>query len=90
MRFHLWIGMARNPAPATPCHFAVGTFNVGGWLTHGDLALDARVDFLAAVEHRLITARVRSEWARLRARDWPLSGHLLARIPPMWVMLVLA
>ena len=36
------------------------------WLTHGDLALEARVDFLAVVEHRLIPARVRSEWARLR------------------------
>ena len=31
----------------------------------GDLALEARVDFLAVVEHRLIPARVRSEWARL-------------------------
>ena len=43
-------------------------FNVGGWLTHGDLALDAGLDFLAVTEHRLIPARVRSEWARLRAK----------------------
>ena len=43
-------------------------FNVGGWLTHGDLALETSVDFLAVVEHRLVPARVRGEWARLRAR----------------------
>ena len=35
-----------------------------GWLTHGDLALDTGVDFLAVAEHRLIPARVRSEWSR--------------------------
>ena len=39
------------------------------WLTHGDLELEARVDFLAVVEHRLIPARFRSEWARLRGKD---------------------
>ena len=33
------------------------------------LALDARVDFLAVVEHRLIPARVRNEWSRLRSKD---------------------
>ena len=53
-------------------------FNVGGWLTHrdlafsqltqGDLALEACVDFLAVVEHMLIPARVRSEWARLKCK----------------------
>ena len=43
-------------------------FNVGGWLTHGDLALDAGVDFLAVAEHRLIPATVRSEWSRLRRK----------------------
>ena len=42
--------------------------DVGGWLTHGDLALDAGVDFLAVAEHRLIPARVRSEWSRLRGK----------------------
>ena len=35
-------------------------FNVGGWLTHGDLALEAHVDFMAVVEHRLVPATVRS------------------------------
>ena len=56
------------PAPwASPPsqHVAFEVFNVGDWLTHGDLALEAGVDFLAVVEHRLIPARVRSEWARL-------------------------
>ena len=39
-----------------------------GWLIHGDLALEARVDFLAVAEHWLIPARVRSEWARLKSK----------------------
>ena len=47
-------------------HLGVEVLNVGGWLTHGDLALDAGVDFLAVVEHRLIPARIRSESSQLR------------------------
>ena len=35
----------------------------------GDLALDTGVDFLAVVEHRLIPARVRSEWSRLKRKN---------------------
>ena len=35
--------------------------SAGGWLTHGDMTLEAHVDFLAVVEHRLIPARVRCE-----------------------------
>ena len=63
--WHLWIGRARHPGPGfVPFHIEV--LNVGGWLTHCDFALDVAVDFLAVVEHRLIPARVRSEWARLR------------------------
>ena len=61
--WHLSIGSARHPFSAP---FLVEVLNVGRWLTHGDFALDAEVDFLAVVEHRLIPARVRSEWARLR------------------------
>ena len=41
-------------------NFSVEVLNVGGWLSHGDLALDTEVDFLAVTEHRLILARVRS------------------------------
>ena len=65
--WHLWIGRARHPGPGA-VSFAVEVFNVGGWLTHGDLVLDTEVDFLAVVEHRLIPARVRGEWARLRKK----------------------
>ena len=67
--WHLWIGRARHPGPSPSSHhFGLEVFNVGWWLTHGDLALEAQVDFLAVVEHRLIPARVRSEWDRLRRR----------------------
>ena len=57
--WHLWIGRARHPGPSSvPSHLGVDeVLNVGGWLTHGDLALDTGVDFLAVVEHRLIAAR---------------------------------
>ena len=60
--------MDREGQTFSPCHFAIEVFNVGGWLTHGDLALDAKLDFLAVTEHRLIPARVRSEWARLKSK----------------------
>ena len=63
----LWVGRARHPGPFSGS-MSVEVFNVGGWLTHGDLALETEVDFLAVVEHRLVPARVRGEWARLRAR----------------------
>ena len=67
--WHLWIGRARHPGPTSlPPHFGVEVLNVGSWLTHGDLALGAEVDFLAVVEHRLIPARVRSEWSRHRVK----------------------
>ena len=73
MSWHLWIGRARHPGPASLFK------NVGCWLAHGDLALDAHVDFLAAVEHRLIPARVRCEWARLKAMGlasiWALASQ---------------
>ena len=66
--WYLWIGRAKHPGRGPPCHFAIEVFNVGGWLTHGDLALDAKLDFLAVAEHRLIPARVRSEWAWLKSK----------------------
>ena len=64
----LWIGRAKHPGPGPHCHLAIEVFNVGGWLSHGDLALDAGLDFLAVTEHRLIPARVRIEWARLKSK----------------------
>ena len=42
-----WAGRARHPGPPSqPHHVSLEFHNVGGWLTHGDLALDAGVDFL--------------------------------------------
>ena len=60
------LGGPGTPGPTSlPQHVGIEVLNVGGWLTHGDLALEVGVDFLAVVEHRLIRARVRSEWAML-------------------------
>ena len=63
----LWNGRSRYPDQDT-VSFVVEVFNVGGWVTHEDLVLDTKVDLLAVVEHRLILARVRSEWDRLRGK----------------------
>ena len=65
--WYLWVGRAKNPGPGSQ-HLSVEALNVGGWLTHCDLALSVDVDFLAVTEHRLIPARVRSECARLKAK----------------------
>ena len=65
--WHLWIGRAGHPGPGS-VPFLVKVLNVGGWLTHCDFPLDVGVDVRAVVEHRLIPARVRSEWARLRCK----------------------
>ena len=62
--------------PSLSRHVGIEFLNVGGWLTHSDLALEVGVDFLAVAEHRLIPARVRSEWSRLRVvsmRGAPLA-----------------
>ena len=50
--WHLWIGRARNTGPAS------GEF----------LAFEAWVNFLVAVEHRCILAKVRSECSRLKSK----------------------
>ena len=52
--WYLWIGRARNPGPGSFRNLSVEVLNVGGWLTHGDFALNSEVDFLAITEHRLI------------------------------------
>ena len=67
--WHLWIGRAKHPVPPSlSTNVGIEFLNVGGWLTHGDSALEVGVDFLAVVENRLIPARVRSEWARLKGK----------------------
>ena len=67
--WHFWAGRARHPGPPSqPQHVSLEFHNVGCWLTHGDLALHAGVDFLAVAEHGLIPARVRSEWSRLKGK----------------------
>ena len=63
------IGRARHPGPAsrgTPGFLSVEFANIGGWLTHGDVALDSCAQFLAVAEHRLIPTRVRSVGHQLR------------------------
>ena len=79
--WYLRVGRAGKPGPR-PQHVAVEVFNVGVWLTHEDLALEAEVDYLA------VAPRVRSEWSQLRGKSLALSGHLLPRILLMLVMLV--
>ena len=71
--------------PPSP-HVGLEVSNVGR-LTHGDLALEARVDFLAVVEHRLVPARVMGQASGEGAGL--LSGLLPVRIPSMLVMLEL-
>ena len=64
----LWIGRARHPGPPSSWGISLEAFNVGGWLTHGDLVFGSKADFLAVSEHRLIPARVRGAWAELRRK----------------------
>ena len=61
----LWLGRARHPGPGS---VGIEVLNVGGWLTNGDFAVDTGSDFLCVTEHRLVSARVRSEWRRLKDR----------------------
>ena len=49
--WHLWIGGAAKPGLG-PQHVAVEVFDVGAWLTHGDLALETEVDYLARLRGR--------------------------------------
>ena len=54
----------------TPGQLSIEFVTVGGWLTHGDLALDSCAQFLAVAEHRLITSGARSVCHQLRG-----AGH---------------
>ena len=66
----LHIGRARHPGPGKrsfiPGQLSIEFANIGGWLTHGDLAMDSCAQFLAVAEHRLIPARTRSVGHQLR------------------------
>ena len=54
-------------------------------MTHCDFALEAQVDFLAVVEHRLIPARARSECDRLPEEGFGLDlGSCLSGFLPCW------
>ena len=55
-----------GPRVFTPGQLSIEFVNVGGWLTHGDLALDSCAQFLAVAEHRLIPSRARSVCHQLR------------------------
>ena len=85
--WHLWIGRARHPGPALPYHqVGLEVFIVGGWLTHGDLALEAGFGFLAVAEHRFDSYQgfgVSGPGSRAR-------GCLPVKIPLMLVMMVLS
>ena len=69
----LYVGRARHPGPAsrgTLGYLSVEFSNIGGWLIHGDVAMDSCAHFLAVAEHRIISARVRSVGHQLRAAVW--------------------
>ena len=55
-----------GPRLFLPGQLSVEFVNVGGWLTHGDLALDSCAQFLAVAEHRSIPSRARSVCHQLR------------------------
>ena len=85
--WHLWIGRTKHPGPPSLSRqVGIEFFNVGGWLTHGDLALEVEVDFLAVAEHRLIPARVRSEWEKGLASVW--APLMLAMLGLVWSVCV--
>ena len=89
MLWHLWIGRARHPGPSLT-NLDIEVFNIGGFLTHGDYALDTDASFLALVEHRLVPAGARSEGARLRraglASVWSLLRSLVMLVMLEWVL----
>ena len=60
------MGRARHPGPGS---VGIEVFNVGGWLTNGDFAVETSAAFLCVTEHRLISAGARSEWKRLRDKS---------------------
>ena len=68
MVWHLWLGRARHPGPGS-ASVGIEVINISGWLTNGDFAVETGVVFLCVTEHRLVSARARSEWKMLRGRN---------------------
>ena len=62
------LGRARHPGLGSGS-VGIEVLNVGGWLTNGGIAVEAGVDFLCVTEHRLVSARARSEWKKLRSKS---------------------
>ena len=66
----LRIGRAAHLGPVSgkgsQGRLSVEFVNVGGWLTHGAMALDSCAQFLAVAEHKLIPGRARSIRHQLR------------------------
>ena len=67
-RLSLEVNSARHPGTFGQGTLGLEALNVGGWLTHGDIALETSADFLAVSEHRLFPAWVRGECASLRKK----------------------
>ena len=77
--WHLWIGRARHPGPGS-APFLTEALNVGRWLTHGDFALGAEVDFFwrwLSIDRFLPGFVVNGLGCGVRG--WPPSGRLLRR-----------
>ena len=81
----VFFGRARHPGPGprvfTSSQLSIEFVNVGGWLAHGDLALDSCAQFQAVAEHRLIPSRAWSVGHQLRkaghqsCQDQVAGGH---------------
>ena len=85
--WHLWIGRLDTLGLThPPHHFALEVFDVGGWLTRGDLALEAGVEFLAVAERRLIQPGLGVGQAQGQGAG-VYFGLQPVRIPHMLVML---
>ena len=83
------VGRASHLGPVVgrgrAAHLSVEFVNVGGWLTHGDAALDSCAQFLVVAEHKLIPAMLRSTGHQLRKANRQ-SGRLHAQTRLLGVM----
>ena len=63
-----WGGLSTLGHPPCPVRLVSSSLMLGVGSLMAILLLEVEVDFLAVAEHRLIPARVRSQWSRLRKR----------------------